>query len=76
MNEPKPIWMIEITITEHWPDGVEINPHLLSIFQLFWDHGYIAKTANRESRLVEKTEIENIIRTGVDTLNVHNFLFL
>jgi len=74
-NDPKPIWMIEINITEHWPKGVEINPNLLSTFQLFWDHGYVAKTANKENRLVTKIEIENIVNTGVDTLNFHNFLF-
>ena len=75
VNDPKPIWMIEITITEHWPRGVKINPNLLSTFQLFWDHGYVAKTANKENRLVTKTEIESIVNTGFDTLNTHNFLF-
>ena len=75
VNDPKPIWMIEITITEHWPQGVEINPNLLSTFQMFWDHGYVAKTANKENRLVTKAEIESIVNTGFDTLNTHNFLF-
>lgn len=76
LNDPKPIWMVEITVTEHWPGGVKINPNLLSTFQLFWDHGYEAKTANKENRIVTKIEIENIVRSEIDTLNVHNFLFL
>ena len=75
VNDPKPIWMIEININEHWPDGIKINPNLLSTFQMFWDYGYVAKTANKENRLVTKAEIEGIINTGFDTLNTHNFLF-
>lgn len=75
VNDPKPIWMIEITITEHWPKGVKVNPNLLSTFQMFWDHGYVAKTANKENRLVTKSEIESVVNTGLDTLNTHNFVF-
>jgi len=73
---PKPIWMMEITVSEHQPKGVKINPNLLSTFQLFWERGYIARTANIENRVVLSDELNQIIKTGVDTLHTHNFLFI
>jgi len=73
---PKPIWMMEISISEHLAKGVKINPNLLSTFQLFWERGYIARTANIENRVVLSDELNQIIKTGVDTLHTHNFLFI
>lgn len=73
---PKPIWMVEISISEHQPKGVKINPNLLSTFHVFWNAGYEAWTANKKSRIVHSDEIEQIVRTGINTLDTHNFLFL
>jgi FkbM family methyltransferase len=72
---PKPIWIVEICITEHMPQGVQVNPDLLSAFKLFWDHGYRAWTCDKHRQAVEKSEIEAIIRTGKNTLKTHNFIF-
>jgi FkbM family methyltransferase len=72
---PKPIWVIEITVTEHLPEGVHVNPNLLKTFEVFWDHGYRAWTCNRDKRRVNKSEIEAILQTGVNTLKTHNFIF-
>ena len=33
--EPKPVWLVEISVGEHQPKGIKINPNLLSTFQLF-----------------------------------------
>ena len=73
---PKPIWMMEISIFEHQPKGIKINPNLLSTFQMFWERGYIARTANIENRVVLSDELNQIIKTGVNTLHTHNFLFI
>ena len=73
--EPKPIWMIEISISEHQPKGVSINPNLLSTFQLFWDEGYEAWTADKNCRGIDSDEIREIAKSGIDTLHTRNFLF-
>lgn len=73
---PRPIWMIEISISEHQPKGISINPHLLSTFQIFWNHGYESWTADRHCRIIHPDEIGQIVKTGIDTLQTHNFLFI
>ena len=75
-REPKPVWMIEISIGEHQPRGITINPDLRSTFDLFWDEGYEAWTADRECREVLPMEIDKIVESGIDTLGTHNFLFI
>jgi FkbM family methyltransferase len=49
--EPRPIWMVEITVTEHQPTGSAVNPQLLATFDAFWRHGYEAWTGRQDSRL-------------------------
>ncbi|MGZ3238504.1 MAG: FkbM family methyltransferase [Burkholderiaceae bacterium] len=73
---PKPIWMMEVSISEHQPKGVSINPNLLATFQIFWDAGYEAWTADKTCRLVGADEVKNIIQSGKDTILTHNFLFI
>ncbi|UCG57842.1 MAG: FkbM family methyltransferase [Phycisphaerales bacterium] len=75
-REPKPIWMVEISITEHQPKGVGVNPSLLSTFQIFWDNGYEAWTANEHSRLVSLDELRAISQSGKNSLLTHNFVFI
>ena len=74
--KPKPIWMVEISISEHQPRGVNINPILYDTFKMFWDRDYETFTANTQCRQVYPEEIENILRTGENTLLTHNFLFI
>ena len=73
---PKPVWMVEVVTTEHLPQGVSINPHLLSTFTKFWQSGYEAWTADDQCRLVTEKEITAIAEGGTDTLTTHNFLFI
>lgn len=72
---PKPIWLVEISVTTHQPKGTKINPHLLETFEMFWDRGYQSFTANDNLRKISKDEIIRIIDTGLNTLETHNFLF-
>jgi len=72
---PKPIWLIEITVQEHQPKGTKINPYLLETFEKFWDRGYESITADNLLRKISKEEILKIIETQVNSLGSHNFLF-
>jgi FkbM family methyltransferase len=73
---PKPMWMIEISVKEHQPEGVEMNPNLRATFELMWKFGYKAYTCDRQFRCVTESEISKICGTGEDSLCVHNFLFM
>lgn len=75
-QDPKPIWIVEICSHQHQPIGVTINPRLLDTFELFWNAGYYSYTVERKTRLIEKSEIDAIQQGGVDTLGVHNFIFI
>lgn len=72
---PKPTWLVEIAISEHQPQGVAINPHLLETFELFWRAGYQAWTAQATPRPVHRAEVAAIAQSGRDTLGTHNFIF-
>ena len=73
--QPKPVWMVEIMVTDHQPRGTTINPNLLSSFQLFWDNDYDAWAVDKTPRRVTKEEVESICMGGGNTLPTHNFLF-
>lgn len=72
----KPLWFIEISVTEHQPDCVEINPYLFETFNLFYNAGYSAYTATSSSRKVYIDEIKAIVASGNDSLKTHNFIFV
>jgi FkbM family methyltransferase len=75
-QSPKPIWMIEIAVSEHQPNGRKVNPHLLSTFEVMWANGYEALTASRTPRVVSPSEINAVMTTGRDSLETHNVLFI
>jgi FkbM family methyltransferase len=75
-REPKPIWMVEICTHEHQPQGIQMNPYLVATFELFWENGYVALTADGHTRLVDRAEIREIAATGNCTLGTHNLLFM
>ena len=39
-RQPKPVWLLEICLTEHHPAG--LNPDFEQTFEVFWRHGYEA----------------------------------
>lgn len=73
---PKPFWMVEISIDEHQPEGTPVNPNLAATFQLFWDNGYEAFTADRQCRAVTPEEVAHVAATAKNSFGTHNFLFL
>lgn len=75
-SDVSPIWFVEISVRDHQPEGVEINPNLLKTFELFLNNGYLAITADEKPRFIGLEEIQQIELTKKDTLNGHNFIFV
>lgn len=75
-SDCKPTWMVEICVSEHQPAGTKINPSLKETFQLFWNAGYDAFTAERLPQLVTPAMIDSVLHSGVDSFKTHNFVFL
>lgn len=72
---PKPIWIVEISITEHLADESKVNSNLVETFNIFYENGYDVWTADDECRSVVKDEISLIAETGINTIKTHNFIF-
>lgn len=70
------IFFVEISIGEHQPKGININPNLQNTFRLFDSYGYRAYAADNNLREIHLSEIEKIDNTGIDTMDVHNFIFI
>jgi FkbM family methyltransferase len=73
---PRPVWIVEITINENLPTGTRVNPNLFAAFDLFWQNGYEAWTADNSGRRVTREDVTAVCETGENTLHTHNFLFL
>lgn len=71
---PKPTWMIEICLNEYHPDG--INPHYSETFELFWNQGYVARTADDKGRIVGREEVRRWVAAGRTESGVINYLFI
>jgi len=74
-RDPKPVWLVEVCVNEHQPDGVKTNPDLLAVLETYWTAGYEAWTVNYNPRRVGREEICDIAASGIDTLGTHNFVF-
>lgn len=72
-RSPKPVWLVEITLTLHHP---EANRHFLKTFEMFWQHGYEARTGDSVRRLVERGDVERWVSSGVSDFGSHNWLFV
>jgi len=71
----KPVWMIEVSIDEHFPGGVKINPNLQQTFDLFEQADYGAWSVGSVLRVLDYDEVRAVVRTGINTLPGHNFVF-
>ena len=72
---PRPIWLVEIAVSEHQPAGISVNPNLLKTFELFQEYGYSAYTVDAAPRMVRVSEVQEVVASGRDSLRTHNFLF-
>jgi FkbM family methyltransferase len=73
-NEPRPLWLIEISSSEHQPAGVTMNPRFAETFSLFFEHGYQAFTADAAAEEVTPAKVQEVV-TGNRKLGSHNFVF-
>ncbi len=74
VNEPRPIWMVEISTTEHQPAGTPMNPNFTQTFEIFFSQGYRAFTADE---IAQEVTIETVtkVAAGQHKLKTHNFVF-
>ena len=73
-NAPRPIWLMEITSTENQPSGIAMNPNFEKTFEVFFNHGYIARTADKEAHTIEKFDVNEVVMNR-KRLTSHNFVF-
>ncbi len=71
---PKPIWMVEIASTEHQPAGIDLNPDFKCSFDIFFDAGYKAFTADDSQEEITPDLVQAIVR-GDRQMKTHNFIF-
>ena len=74
ISEPRPVWMVEISTTEHQPVGTIINPHFSKTFEMFFSQGYRAFTAD-EAAIEITLDTVNRVVIGAQLPSTHNFLF-
>ena len=70
------LFLIEITTSEHQPNGIKINPNLVDTFLLMFDYGYKAFAATKKIREINISEVKKVAKTGINTLETHNFIFV
>lgn len=73
-NKPRPIWLMEISSTEHQPAGVTMNPNFEKTFGLFFDCGYRAFTADEATQEITQETVQQVL-AGKHKLSTHNFVF-
>ena len=73
-NDPKPIWIVEISSTEHMPKGTMMNPNFTKTFEIFFECGYRGMTANSKKNDITLNDINQVI-SGEKYLDTHNFVF-
>jgi FkbM family methyltransferase len=70
---PSPTWVVEICLSENFPDSC--NPRYVETFDLLFDHGYRAMTANKERRPVRRDDVMGWHTAGRTPDGVYNYLF-
>lgn len=73
-RSPRPTWLIEICLGEYHPAGR--NPNYAATFELLWQNGYEAHTANREDRLLMPADIERWVCERRSDSRVINYIFV
>jgi FkbM family methyltransferase len=73
MMKPSPTWMVEICFNEFYPNGA--NPHFRDIFQIFFEYGYKARTANTVQRGINLSDIDQCTISGHSNFGTINYIF-
>ena len=72
-NDPRPIWMMEITTTEHQPNGM-MNPNFIKTFEAFFENGYDAYTDDTENIKIDKQYVY-AVASNQQPIKTNNFIF-
>jgi len=75
LNEPRPIWMVEVCYNVHQPKERIVNPNFADVFNIFFDLGYKAVTADNRFLPIARKEIDSLLKGEQNSLGTHNFLF-
>ena len=73
-RQPAPAWLVEICLTENFPQGV--NPHFAETFNIFFTCGYRAFTANAERRAITPEQVATWAAQGRAESGTYNYLFV
>jgi FkbM family methyltransferase len=73
-QRPRPNWIVEICLNEYHPDG--INRHYLDTFNLFWQYGYEAYTADDKRKLISRNDVKQWEINGYCDSGTINYLFV
>lgn len=73
-HQPPPIWIMEISLREHQPKEVGVNPNFAESFEEFFHHGYRCFTMDKENCEIKQNDIPAILK-GEIALKTHNFMF-
>ncbi len=69
---PAPTWLLEHGFRENF-EG-RINPNFRELFELFWDDGYQAVTADSERRPVTEADVDRWLTQGARDFGYLNYL--
>ncbi|MCL5884076.1 MAG: FkbM family methyltransferase [Deltaproteobacteria bacterium] len=70
---PQPTWMVEICFSKYHPGG--FNTHYLNTFDLFFNAGYAANTANEHSEAVGPADVYRRVKECQNDTETINYLF-
>lgn len=70
---PPPVWIVEIGLTEHHPLG--INPNFVATFELFWEAGYRAYTADGKLTPLTPADVSSWAASRVRGFGSENYIF-
>lgn len=73
-NAPKPIWMVEIGQGRLVRDGEVANPNFEKTFELIFNSGYMAFTADSARLSIDMQAVKDVARSN-SSFSTHNFLF-
>lgn len=72
-RSPAPSWLVEICLTENFPDRA--NPDYVATFDAFFSRGYAARTANAAARPVTREDVVRWAAQGRVESGAYNYLF-
>jgi len=72
--KPRPTWVVEICLNEYHPEGM--NPDFQNIFNLFWQYGYVAFTADSDNKPIQPMDIERWVECGRCDSGTINYKFM